>query len=262
MVDFLNTHIHSLLTVVTTVTHTPKAHQSPLHTLFITTGIQVDDFAPAPDTNLLPSILKKLNPYIAASKDQAVEDENNSRAPVKIYSDGSMVDGKVGAAAVLIRAGRRDKFAWYHLGPDTEHEVYKAELIGLQLALHLLAQEQEVGEVDIYVDNQAVLRALKGKKTDNMLNLFIQLGRLLRTATNRFIDLELRTRWIPGHVDVLGNEKADKAAKLAARGIREGRMEEGNGNEGEGLPAHLEKGISINPTAAKRSYVASLDRPP
>ena len=114
--------------------------------------------------------------------------------------------------------------------------------------------------MDIYVDNQAVLRTLKGKKTDNMTNLFIQLGRLLRTITNRFIDLELKTRWIPGHVEVGGNEKADRAAKSAAKGDREGRTGEGDGNEEEELPTHLEKGIGINPTAAKRTYKANLRR--
>ncbi|KAF8597852.1 hypothetical protein BDV93DRAFT_400448, partial [Ceratobasidium sp. AG-I] len=135
--------------------------------------------------------------------------------------------------------------------------VYEAEIIGLQLALHLLAQEREVERVDIYVDNQAVLRTLKGKKTDNMANLFIQLGRLLRTVTNRFIDVEIKTRWIPGHVDVEGNEKADRAAKEAANGNRD-RTGDGDEDREGGLPKHLEKEISINPTAAKRTYKANL----
>ncbi|KAF8597945.1 hypothetical protein BDV93DRAFT_451977, partial [Ceratobasidium sp. AG-I] len=162
--------------------------------------------------------------------------------------DGSMVNGKVGAAAVLIKQGAMDKTAKFHLGPDTEHEVYEAELIGLQLALHLLSQEREVRKVEIYVDNQAVVRTLLAKKTDNMTHMFIHLGKMLTTLKRRNKELELETRWIPGHVDVAGNEKADKAAKEAAQGDGEG-----DGQDGE-LPEHLEQGITINPTAAKRTY--------
>ncbi|KAF8600931.1 hypothetical protein BDV93DRAFT_416201, partial [Ceratobasidium sp. AG-I] len=124
--------------------------------------------------------------------------------------------------------------------------------------LHLLAQERDVGQVDIYVDNQAVLRTLMGKKADNMTHLFVQLGKLLRAITNRHLDVDIKTRWIPGHVDVAGNEKADKEAKKAATEGREGRAEDGEGEHEDELPETLEKGISINPTAAKRTYKTIL----
>jgi hypothetical protein len=61
-------------------------------------------------------------------------------------------------------------------------------------------------------------------------------------------------------VEVTGNEKADEAAKAAAKGTREGHMGEGDEGEVDDLPTHLEKGISINPTAAKRTYKAGLWR--
>ena len=171
-----------------------------------------------------------------------------------------MVKGQVGAAAVLIRQGAADKTARVHLGPDTEHEVYEAEVIGLQLTLHLLAQERDVGQVEIYVDNQAVLHTLMGKKTDNMSHLFVQLAKSLRAITNRHLDVDIKTRWIPGHVDVAGNEKADKEAKKAAKGNRQGQVEGDKSEQEEGLPENMERGISINPTVAKRTYKAALRR--
>ncbi|KAF8597213.1 hypothetical protein BDV93DRAFT_405100, partial [Ceratobasidium sp. AG-I] len=72
--------------------------------------------------------------------------------------------------------------------------------------------------------------------------------------------VEIKTRWIPGHVDVAGNEKADRVAKSAATGERGERTEEGDDDVEEDLPAHLEGGISINPTAAKRTYKENLWR--
>ncbi|KAF8602247.1 hypothetical protein BDV93DRAFT_583984 [Ceratobasidium sp. AG-I] len=93
-----------------------------------------------------------------------------------------------------------------------------------------------------------------------MTHLFLQLGKSLRSITNRHIDVEIKTRWIPGHVDVAGNKKADKAAKEVAMGNREGQVE-GDRNEPEDeLPELLEEGISINPTAAKRTYKSNLRR--
>lgn len=113
-----------------------------------------------------------------------------------------MVNGKVGAAAVLVRQGATDNIARYHLGPDTEHEVYEAEIVGLQLALHLLENERDAEKVEIYVDNQAVLKTLEAKEAENMVVLFRQIKTLLNRVTGRFLDLEMETRWIPGHVTI------------------------------------------------------------
>ncbi|KAF8601594.1 hypothetical protein BDV93DRAFT_510069 [Ceratobasidium sp. AG-I] len=80
-----------------------------------------------------------------------------------------------------------------------------------------------------------------------------------RTVTNQFMDVELRTEWIPGHVEVEGNGKADRAAKVVAKGNREEQTGVEDKDE-EKLPRHLEGGISINTMVAKQTYKASLWR--
>ncbi len=60
---------------------------------------------------------------------------------IKVYSDGSSCGGKVGAAATLTRGGVPLR-SHYHLGPDSEHTVHEAELIGILLALQLIKTER------------------------------------------------------------------------------------------------------------------------
>ena len=78
----------------------------------------------------------------------------------QLYSDGSGLDGQVGAAVVLFIQGEEPKVVRFHLGTTADHTVYEAELMGLLLALHLLCSEQDVTRAIIRLDNQAVLHVL------------------------------------------------------------------------------------------------------
>ena len=79
---------------------------------------------------------------------------------VKIYSDGSAHNGKVGAAATLTCAEQHPRTLHYHLGPESKHTIYKAELIGAILALHQINTEKHRRvSFAISTDNQAALKA-------------------------------------------------------------------------------------------------------
>ena len=75
--------------------------------------------------------------------------------------DGSALEDKVGALAVLIRKGRHTRTLHCHLRPGTEHTVHEAELVGILLGLHLLGTEKKTGgtQAMIGVDNQAAIKA-------------------------------------------------------------------------------------------------------
>ena len=79
-----------------------------------------------------------------------------------VYSDGSAIEGGVGAAAILYRNGRK-KVLRYKLGKEKHHTVYEAELVGLYLGHHLLRNEKNIGKVIFAADSQAALVTLDKK---------------------------------------------------------------------------------------------------
>jgi hypothetical protein len=52
------------------------------------------------------------------------------KADVKVFADGSGIDGNVGAAAVLYKNGKCTRSLRYQLGTLEEHTTYKAEAVG------------------------------------------------------------------------------------------------------------------------------------
>ena len=72
---------------------------------------------------------------------------------VKIYSDGSSINGGVGAAAVLYINNTPHHTLQHHLGSDKHHMAYKAELVGLILAAELLQQLDFLEDATIATDN-------------------------------------------------------------------------------------------------------------
>jgi len=62
---------------------------------------------------------------------------------VQVFTDGSAIEGKVGAAAILLREGRPIRTLHFHLGSEGKHTVHKAELVGILLGLHLISTEKK-----------------------------------------------------------------------------------------------------------------------
>ena len=83
--------------------------------------------------------MKTVSPIrIAGTREESKEDNAEDRAEVHVYSGGSGVDSSAGAAAVLFQDGLEVRSVCYQLGSLTQHTTYKAEVIGVLLALELL----------------------------------------------------------------------------------------------------------------------------
>ena len=140
---------------------------------------------------------------------------------VQVYVDSSAINGKVGAAAVLLREGKPLHALHLHLGPESEHTVHEAELVGILLGLQLIYTEKKAAtSCMIGVDNQAALRAFQadprspGQHIAREATLTAKRIQTRRRGTKYTLTL----RWTAGHEGVEGNKLVDREAKTAANG--------------------------------------------
>ncbi|KAF9040120.1 hypothetical protein BJ165DRAFT_1351311 [Panaeolus papilionaceus] len=195
--------------------------------------------------------------HIAETREQSIQDEERDESTVKIYSDGSGLDGKVGAAASLYLYDYPDPeaTAHLHLGGAETHSTYEAELTGLLLALWLLITKASyaIGQrkINIYVDNQSVIHAINSDNTGPADYLKEEFHRLCDTYIKRPEGTQgndqmtplFTIRWISAHSEVWRNECIDEEAKEAARGKTSSDFD---------LPRMLRRSLPISKSALKQ----------
>lgn len=200
-----------------------KRHRSSIHELAKTLKYDPDTIESIPVVRINPAN-RRLNPIrvsIPGDKEASKREDSYAREEVKVYSDGSIQNGQVGAAAVLYRKGKLSRSLRLNLGSAKQHTIYEAELVGLILAIQLIKTEKR-GKVAcaIGADSQAALSALQSelvKPGQHLAAEFITLAN--QVALNRSGSAyDLTVRWTAGHTGIKGNEKADKEAKKAASG--------------------------------------------
>jgi hypothetical protein len=143
-------------------TCTTKRHHGPLQNLSRIYKMEVTNYKKILSVPCDPSLTGVLPFYISilADKESSVWELKNTIEEIQVFLDSSVQGGKVGAATILIRNDKPDCTLHFHLGPETEHTVHKAELVGMLLALHLISTEEcNATSYLIAVDNQAMLKA-------------------------------------------------------------------------------------------------------
>lgn len=190
---------------------------------------QAQNIGPATPPGLPPSKqnISVLPLYIAATKEESKRNEAVIRRDeLKVYSDGSRIDGQVGAAAVMYRNGVEIGRHHRHLGSQEEYTSFEGELLGLVLALELVMRAGDVEGVRVVTmggDNQAALRAIQPHEkqrpvTGQRKRLLNEFHGLIGAVKNRHPQWALRLSWMAGHVGILGQERAENDAKSAAHG--------------------------------------------
>jgi len=160
----------------------PKRHPTPLHDIFHLANLgkrNVEKVATLPRP---PNWTCQMTTIIPKTREDASRGEQEDESDIKIYTDGSGQQGKIGAAAVLVYGLRPVKVARYHLGPETRHTVYEGECVGQILALRLLLQSSyslNGTSVMIATDNQATILAHKSRKKRPGGHLIEEAERLL-----------------------------------------------------------------------------------
>jgi ribonuclease HI len=157
---------------------------------------------------------------IAATKDKAEEDHlkaarANANNPdlLDIYTDGSGIEGNIGAAAYApkIQAANHQ-----YLGLDTTANVFTAELIAIKLAIGILDEKiHSPPNCSIYADSQADIKALEKPFRQSGQYILVKILAAIEDVKCRK-STDLLLDWVPGHRGIPGNEKADEEAKKAA----------------------------------------------
>ncbi|KAJ5110838.1 zinc knuckle domain protein [Penicillium argentinense] len=141
-----------------------------------------------------------------------------SERPLILYTDGSGIEGKIGAAVVV---DLEDHHAHSQMGGEETSTVYAAELSAIEMALKLILEATEPWAAQarnglvIFADSQGALKALRQPRMPSGQVYLEECLHLVRqhAANGRQIHL----RWIPAHQGVAGNERVDRHAKEAAQ---------------------------------------------
>lgn len=148
-------------------------------------------------------------PYIIDEVDET-ETEVNLDDQTVLFTDGSKLDGKVGAS-VSVWKGDREVFAAKIKLAD-HCTVYQAELCAIRKALEIVARRPGRGTYRILSDSLSSLMAIRNKACTNPLVFEIQ---------NKLKEIEMThgrvgLGWVKAHIGISGNERADLLAKSAA----------------------------------------------
>ena len=125
---------------------------------------------------------------------------------VHIYTDGSKSTEGVGFVAVFPNTTCGGRLTG-------EASIFTAELYAINAAMHeILKGTIDGNRFTIFSDSRSALLALR---SDSSLSpILAETKELIRRAEEDNIIIDLC--WVPGHVNIRGNEKADAAAKDAA----------------------------------------------
>ena len=107
----------------------------------------------------------------------------------------------------------------YYLG--TEAEVFDAELYGIMKATEIatrITRDENITDVWIFCDNQSAVRCMSDTRPVPGQEYILKTHSSAEILKSHGITTHIH--WVPGHVQVRGNEKADALAKKGTEGKR------------------------------------------
>ena len=130
----------------------------------------------------------------------------------EVYTDGSKIDERMGAAAVINRHFQNGEITCRCLSkrlPDNS-SIFAAEATAITLALDYYRHMEPVRhDVVVYSDSMSCFQVIEWEDTENPLICYIM--NLLWLLSDK--DTHVRFCWIPSHCGIEGNEKVDQSAK-------------------------------------------------
>ncbi|XP_026819514.1 uncharacterized protein LOC113558217 [Rhopalosiphum maidis] len=146
-----------------------------------------------PKENTPPYIYKNLLKYVLENQNEFQE----------LYTDAFKSDEGVGIA--IIKNNSQTSFKL----PST-CSIYTAEALAILLAIKYINKKENQKHI-ILSDSLSTLISVQNKF--NPSDIAIQIQNRLEEANQKNNNIIIM--WVPGHIGIIGNEKADKQAKLA-----------------------------------------------
>ena len=138
-----------------------------------------------------------------------------------IYTDGSKISESEDCGAGLAYSKDNKLYSLNYWNIEPNCEVFDAELFAIRKAFDMIQlhvkKNSRIKIFTIYSDSQAALKRLKennlsaGQAEINKIILIIQ------RIHAKNSDINISINWVPAHMNIKGNEMADKAAKIGTR---------------------------------------------
>jgi ribonuclease HI len=227
-----------------------KKHRSPLHNLLCILPTNPRNIGTKAIATHNPEKQKKrpFNVSIHPNKESSKKKAQTATEEVQVFTDGSIIEDQVGAAAILTRPGKSHRTLHYHLGKLNEYTIYDAELAGLSLGMHLIKTENAARcRTMLGADNQAAINAVQNElstPTHFLAEDTLHSARQIRKQRGNK-NYSLTIRWTAGHVGIDGNELVDTEAKTAAKG---------QSLNPSSLPRILRRKLKASTAAMKQSH--------
>ena len=163
-----------------------------------------------------PWWMPKAKIQVSATKDEAqkLHDELGKKAAMQaIYTDGSGIEGKVGAAMYHVASGN---VCLQHLGTEAQYNVFAAELEAMCLSAIEVQKNNQHCAWNLYTDSQAAIRAVDKPQRQSGQSIIKEFLDTIDMAEAENPELQVDIIWVPGHCGIEGNEIADAEVKKAA----------------------------------------------
>jgi ribonuclease HI len=135
---------------------------------------------------------------------------NKNQEDIICFTDGSKMDDRSGFGYIITGGGLKISGS-QHLGSNTT--VYQAELLALaEAAFTLISKKVKDRNIKFYLDNTSAITALNNYQIRS--KVIFETKRLINKLGE---DNRILVAWVPGHEGHLGNEVADRRAKLGAK---------------------------------------------
>nr|XP_037270233.1 uncharacterized protein LOC119161824 [Rhipicephalus microplus] len=161
-----------------------------------------------PEVHLcLEGATKRRTPVAALQQVASCKLQEQLEGRLQVFTDGSvMTDGTAAAACVIpFRANSRQCRLPFPASSTA------AELAGLHLAVDLLAEDIPLEPAAVLCDSKAAVQTLANSRRAGLTACLLTAK--VRALTDAGVSVAFH--WLPSHVGIAGNEKADTLAKAA-----------------------------------------------